>query len=149
MANFFDRMLGRNNRNSGSGAKAKDRLKFVLLHDRIDLPPEKLAEMKEEILAVISKYVHIQRDRVDIALEQRERASQIVAQIPFEKSTEDAEKPADDVTPDESHADAPQSPQAASATNQNPTTPPEASPMDGDDDARIDIDDESVDRDIQ
>lgn len=62
---------------------AKDRLQFVLVHDRINLPPERLKEMKEEILAVISKYVAVDKDRVDIALEQRDRSSKIVAEFPF------------------------------------------------------------------
>ena len=82
MASFFDRMFGRNRQ--GSGATAKDRLRFVLQYDRINIPPEKMEEMKREILEVISKYVSIDREKVDIALEQRDRDhSKIVAEIPF------------------------------------------------------------------
>lgn len=84
MASFFDRVLGRNKQ--GSGATAKDRLRFVLQYDRINIPPEKMEEMKREILAVISKYVAVDNDKVDIALEQRDRDhSKIVAEIPFIK----------------------------------------------------------------
>lgn len=84
MASFFDRMLGRNTK--GSGAVAKDRLRFVLQYDRINIAPEKMEEMKREILAVISKYVAIDSEKVDIALEQRDRQhSKIVAEIPFSK----------------------------------------------------------------
>ncbi len=83
MASFFDRMLGRGSANKGTSSTAKDRLQFVLVHDRINLPPERLKEMKEEILAVISKYVAVDKDRVDIALEQRDRNSKIVAEFPF------------------------------------------------------------------
>jgi len=84
MASFFDRMLGRNKQ--GSGATAKDRLRFVLQYDRINIPPEKMEEMKREIMEVISKYVAVDRDKVDIALEQRDRDhSKIVAEIPFSK----------------------------------------------------------------
>lgn len=84
MTSFFDRMFGRNSK--GSSSTAKDRLQFVLVHDRINLPPERMREMKEEILAVISKYVPVERDNVDIALEQRDRySSKIVAEIPFTK----------------------------------------------------------------
>lgn len=81
MASFFDRMLGRN---KGTSATAKDRLRFVLQYDRINIPPEKMEEMKREILEVISKYVAIDRERVDIALEQRDRqSSKLIAEIPF------------------------------------------------------------------
>lgn len=88
MAGFFDRMLGRNNKNGArSASTAKQRLQFVLVHDRINLPPEKLREMKEELLQVISRYVSVSRDKVEIALEQRERGHNIiVAEIPFSKS---------------------------------------------------------------
>lgn len=82
MSSLFDRMMGRSGKSSS--AQAKDRLQFVLVHDRINLPPEKLNEMKEEILAVISRYVSVERESVEIALEQRSRTeNKIVAQIPF------------------------------------------------------------------
>ncbi len=91
MASFFDRMFGRNKQ--GSGATAKDRLRFVLQYDRINIPPEKMEEMKREILEVISKYVSVDSERVDIALEQRDRDySTLVAEIPF---TGDSKAPID------------------------------------------------------
>lgn len=86
MPGFFDRMLGRG-RSSRSAPKAKERLQFILVHDRIHLPADRLQAMKDEILAVISKYVQVDTDEVDIALEQRDRHSnKIVAEIPFSKS---------------------------------------------------------------
>lgn len=82
MAGFFDRVFGRINA-KGSGSKAKERLQLILVHDRINLPPERLEAMKAEILAVISKYVEVKSDNVDIALEQRQRDGLIRAEIPF------------------------------------------------------------------
>jgi cell division topological specificity factor len=97
MAGFWERMLGRGGK--GSGATAKERLQFVLFHDRINLSPEKLEMMKKEILAVISKYVDIDEDRVDIALQQGDRrGSMLVAEIPFIKAAEGVEKD-DDAQP--------------------------------------------------
>lgn len=85
MVGFFDRMLGRN-RDESSANKAKERLKFVLVHDRINLPPEQLKMMKEEILQVISKYVSIAGDNVDIALEQHDRNdNRLIAEVPFSR----------------------------------------------------------------
>lgn len=91
MANFFDRVFGRSG-TKGSGSKAKERLQFILVHDRIHLPPEMLEAMKAEILAVISKYVSIDSSNVDIALQQRQRDSLIVAEIPFSKTAEGIEQ---------------------------------------------------------
>ena len=89
MSGIFDRILGRSAAR-GSGATAKDRLQFILVHDRINLPPERLQQMKAEILAVISKYVNIARDKVEINIEQRQRDSWLVADIPILKDKERA-----------------------------------------------------------
>lgn len=88
MTGFLDRMLGKNNNpDKGSGATAKDRLKMVLTHDRIKVSPEKMKELKAEIIAIIAKYIpEIDPDSVDIALEQSDRfQNKLVAEIPFTK----------------------------------------------------------------
>lgn len=87
MAGIIDRLLGRRG-SSGSAKVAKERLQFVLVHDRLDLSPEKLKAMEEEILSVISKYVQIDRKNVEIVVEQRKRDSWLVADIPL--STEES-----------------------------------------------------------
>lgn len=98
MSGFFDRMLGRSVTKSSS-ATAKERLQFVLVHDRLHLPPEKLQAMKEEILAVISKYVSVDDKNVDIALQQRDRNSLLVAEIPFRRPAEGLEQDDPDFKP--------------------------------------------------
>jgi cell division topological specificity factor len=91
MGSFFDRMLGRGNNNKGSGTTAKERLQLVLVHDRINLPPERLQAMKREILEVISKYVEIDESQVDITLQPSDgRSSILVAEIPFLRAQEEA-----------------------------------------------------------
>ncbi len=98
MPEFLDRILGRTPPKK-TGTMAKERLQFVLVHDRINLPPEKLEAMKQEILAVISKYVSVDSDNVDIALQNRERASLLVAEIPFLKTREGIEQDDPDFHP--------------------------------------------------
>jgi len=97
MTGFFERMFGRGGK--GSGVTAKERLQFILVHDRINLPPEQMEAMKAEILAVISKYVPVDNANVDIALQQRERNSLVVAEIPLARRKEGIEK--DDSLADE------------------------------------------------
>ena len=88
MSGIWERVFGRS-RERGSARSAKERLQLVLFHDRINLPPEKLAEMKREIVAVISKYLDVASNDVDIALEQREGQRNVMrAEIPFSKSVE-------------------------------------------------------------
>ncbi|MCY4018606.1 MAG: cell division topological specificity factor MinE [Chloroflexi bacterium] len=114
MTSLLNRLFGRPRK--GSGKTAKDRLRFVLQHDRINLPPERLEEMKRDILAVIVKYVVVDKDRVEIALEQRDRNhSKLVAEIPVVKQAappspkadmdskvNSSDKPVDSASEDES-----------------------------------------------
>ncbi len=101
MPGLFDRMFGRASK-TGSGSKAKERLQFILIHDRINLPPERLEAMKAEILQVISKYVSVDSNNVDIALQNRERTPAIVADIPFNKMIEHDDPDEDDPKPPKS-----------------------------------------------
>ncbi len=83
MQDFLLRLFGRGGAAKGSASLAKERLQFVLIHDRINLPPETMEQMKREILAVIAKYITIDGDSVDIALQNRDRLNLLVAEIPF------------------------------------------------------------------
>jgi cell division topological specificity factor len=56
---------------------AKGRLHLVLAHDRTGLDGGRLQEMREEIAAVIAKYVPIEVDAVEIQIETRNRATQL------------------------------------------------------------------------
>ena len=66
---------------------AKDRLKLILIHDRGDLPQETLDKIKSEILAVISKYIEIDVEDVEIAVNKTDtiegNTPALVANIPI------------------------------------------------------------------
>ena len=65
---------------------AKDRLKFVLIHDRAMLPASVLEEMKDEIIAVISKYVDIDKEALNIEVTENpenKRSTPLIANIPL------------------------------------------------------------------
>lgn len=66
---------------------AKDRLKFILIHDRGDLPHETLEKIRMEILEVLSKYIEIDTEDVEIALSKSEDIQgnnpALVANIPI------------------------------------------------------------------
>ncbi len=80
---FFDRVLGRNRK---SASDAKERLKLVLIHDRTDLTPGKLDSLKDELIAVISRYVEIDPQGLNIQMEQHGREQRLVADIPLKQS---------------------------------------------------------------
>ncbi|MBV8755880.1 MAG: cell division topological specificity factor MinE [Deltaproteobacteria bacterium] len=60
-----------------SGEVAKGRLHLVLAHDRTGLDGGKLQEMRNEIAAVIAKYVPIDAEAVEIQIETRNRQTQL------------------------------------------------------------------------
>lgn len=78
--NIFRRLFGAK---ESSSNVAKNRLKLVLVHDRVDLSPGKMDLLKDELIKVISKYVEIDRDGIDISLSRHDSQSQLVANIPL------------------------------------------------------------------
>jgi cell division topological specificity factor len=108
MTSLFDRIFGRSRDNSAN--LAKERLQFVLVHDRVNLPPDQLQAMKQEILAVISKYVNVSNSEVEIALQQHDRHSNVlVAEVPFSKRViidpDEDEDPLSKYQPDDEEID--------------------------------------------
>lgn len=79
MSSFLDKLL---NRESKSAQLAKERLKLVLIHDRTDLTPQELSALKDELIAVISRYVEIDPNEVKIDMTQEGREQRLVADIP-------------------------------------------------------------------
>ena len=57
-------------KNKTSGSVAKDRLKLVLVSDRAGCSPEIMEQMKNDIIAVISKYIEIDMQGLDIQIKQ-------------------------------------------------------------------------------
>jgi cell division topological specificity factor len=47
---------------------AKERLKLVLTHERVQLTPEKFAKMREEIIEVIKKYIDIDVEDTNVSV---------------------------------------------------------------------------------
>lgn len=58
-------------RKTSSGV-AKDRLKLVLVSDRANCSPEIMEQMKNDIIAVISRYMEIDMEGLDIKITQME-----------------------------------------------------------------------------
>ncbi len=58
-----------------SGNVAKDRLKLVLVSDRAGCSPEIMEQIKNDIINVISKYVEIDLNGLDIKITQTESDS--------------------------------------------------------------------------
>jgi cell division topological specificity factor len=69
-----------------SASMAKERLKLVLIHDRAELPPGVMEDLKEELIQVISRHVDVDRDSVQIEFAQKGRDQRLIADIPLRTS---------------------------------------------------------------
>lgn len=69
-----------------SRAKAANRLKLVLMHDRTQLSPQTMESMRDELVTVISKYVEIDQRALELTLESESNTIALVANIPILRS---------------------------------------------------------------
>jgi cell division topological specificity factor len=80
----FQKFLGGPKKSSGT--VAKNRLQLVLVQDRVNLPAGKMNELKDELIQVISKYVEIDQDSIEISLTGNGRRQSLTANIPVIRS---------------------------------------------------------------
>ncbi|MFY9665903.1 MAG: cell division topological specificity factor MinE [Candidatus Cybelea sp.] len=79
MIEFLKRLFAR----QGSSATAKDRLRLVLMTDHLELAPEMIETMKRDFVDVISRYVQVDRDKIDVTFERQDRTLAMLANIPI------------------------------------------------------------------
>jgi cell division topological specificity factor len=79
MIEFLNRLFGRQT----SGATAKERLRLVLMSDHLSLAPEMIDAMKRDFVDVISRYVEVDRDKIDVHFEHQDQALAMLANIPI------------------------------------------------------------------
>ena len=83
LKDLINKLLGRQ---PASAYTARERLQLVLAHDRSDLNPELLDQMRKEILEVVSRYVEIDLSETDVSLETEDRVTALVANLPIRRT---------------------------------------------------------------
>lgn len=79
MIEFFNKIFGRQQ----SSATAKERLRLVLMSDHLSLAPDMIEAMKRDLVDVISRYVEVDRAKIEVSFEQQDKALALLANIPI------------------------------------------------------------------
>jgi len=66
--------------------RAKDRMRLMLIHDRLELPADRLASLEEELIAVVGRYFEVDRQTTRFDLQQYERRAALIANFPLVRS---------------------------------------------------------------
>ncbi len=72
-------------REEASKTQAKERLRLVLMSDRVSLAPDVFDSMKTEMLGVVRRYLDIDERGLDVHFENAERQFMLLANIPVLK----------------------------------------------------------------
>ncbi len=80
MIDFLKKLFGQS---GSSGSTAKERLRLVLMTDHLELAPEMIEAMKRDLVDVISRYVEVDRDKIEVNFEQQDKALAMLANIPI------------------------------------------------------------------
>jgi cell division topological specificity factor len=66
-----------------SSTTAKERLRLVLMTDHLALAPDMIESMKRDLVDVISRYVEVDREKVEVSFEREDKALAMLANIPI------------------------------------------------------------------
>lgn len=83
MLEFLLRVFGKESASSKN--VAKERLRLVLVHDRADVSPQMLDDLKEDLIRVISNYMEIDEKALEVNLDTADNTVALVANIPVIK----------------------------------------------------------------
>lgn len=64
---------------------AMERLRLVLVHDRAMVSPALLELLKSEMIEVISRYLEIDEDRMEVRLSTNDQMAALMANIPVNR----------------------------------------------------------------
>lgn len=78
--NWISQLLGKKEKSS---SVAKKRLQMVLIHDRSDISPGLMEQIKDEIIQVIARHLTIDPETVEVNLTQSGQENLLVAEIPL------------------------------------------------------------------
>ena len=92
---FYNTILGFFRQTEKKEENAKDvacnRLRVVLMQDRTNLTPELLQRMRQELIELLSKYVEMDKEALELNFEQDGNQMALMLSIPVLRAKEEAE----------------------------------------------------------
>jgi len=82
ITNFLSRFFGREDDSSQTKNIAKDRLRLVLVHDRLDISEAMMEQLRIDLIATIGKYMDIDQESLDVNFSRDDGGVALVANIP-------------------------------------------------------------------
>lgn len=83
MLDIINRLFGRGA--TGSKDIAKERLRLVLVHDRVNVSPQFIETLKEDIVRSISTYMEIDEKGMEVSLSSSNSSVALIANIPVRR----------------------------------------------------------------
>lgn len=83
MFELIQRLFGKEAQ--GSKNIAKERLRFVLVHDRVNVSPQYMEAIKDDMIKVISNYMDINETEMEVNLTRSNTQVALVANIPVNR----------------------------------------------------------------
>ena len=77
---FLKKFFGGGSRDSAR--TARDRLRIVLIHDRTDISPQLLENLRMEMIEVLTRYMDIDTNKIELDLDRDDQSVALVANIP-------------------------------------------------------------------
>lgn len=81
-SSMLGRFFGRDEDSDLSKSVAKERLRLVLVHDRLDMSESMMESLRTDLIATIGKYMEIDQDALEVSLSRDDDGVALIANIP-------------------------------------------------------------------
>ncbi|MEG1536891.1 MAG: cell division topological specificity factor MinE [Clostridiales bacterium] len=82
MSGVLAKFFGKESELDASKSIAKERLRLVLVHDRMDISEQTMNNLREDLIEVIGRYMEIDTEGLEVSLTREDEGVALIANIP-------------------------------------------------------------------